>query len=566
MKAQAGRGTNGAGERAAIYARVSTDDQRDNYSIPTQLDADVRYCAERGYTIVGDQFVDAVTGRDTVRRAGTIAAYVDDYTSLELSRPSLNNVFTYADAIGFDVLVVHALDRLARDPYIRQTLERELESRGVRVEYVLGNYDDSAEGEVRKDLDSTFAKWENYKRVERSRRGKNGKATSGKWPHGKIPYGYYADIDAPSGLSVDEAQAQVVRRIFYHFVHENMSIRGIADLLTQEGITTAEGKDKWGKSTIQRYLGNETYIGRKHWGKTRRAKSKQVKAEPQDWIPIQVPAVVDEDTYYEAQRKLKENAVISRRKAKRFYLLSGMVFCELCGRVYAAQTNGPMKNSTKRKSEFQSYRHRSKEGHCTNREISAARLEGMVWEQITRVLIDPLNLRTGYEQAYEQERTQHARKEAHLRTLYETVKRLELQSMNLTQAYTDPEIQMTKAEYLSQRTQLQDKIEAAREQIEQTEGELYRISQPIDLETLEDFASQIRKLLANEQDIPQETKRRILDLLRARVFLSLDDSFRLEGWFSFPEPENEGLSSTSSRHYDRPQQQSPEHVWHVLGL
>jgi hypothetical protein len=47
------------------------------------------------------------------------------------------------------VLIVFSLDRLARDPYIRQTLERVLSSE-AKVEHVLGNYDESIQGESAK--------------------------------------------------------------------------------------------------------------------------------------------------------------------------------------------------------------------------------------------------------------------------------------------------------------------------------------------------------------------------------------------------------------------------------
>lgn len=45
------------------------------------------------------------------------------------------------------MLIVHTIDRLACDPYFRQTIEREVMAHGARVEYVLGNYDESPEGE-----------------------------------------------------------------------------------------------------------------------------------------------------------------------------------------------------------------------------------------------------------------------------------------------------------------------------------------------------------------------------------------------------------------------------------
>ena len=73
--------------RAAIYARVSQDAQRDNFSVPTQVAACLQYARNRGYAVVGHQYVDPETGRDAERG---ILAYVDDLSSRELSRPGLD--------------------------------------------------------------------------------------------------------------------------------------------------------------------------------------------------------------------------------------------------------------------------------------------------------------------------------------------------------------------------------------------------------------------------------------------------------------------------------------------
>ena len=113
---------------------------------------------------------------DVEKNENSIPAYVDDYSCREMNRPSLDAALTYLEEVGFEVVVVHSIDRLARDPYIRQTLEMEFFRRSAKVEFALGNYDDSPEGEVRKDMDATFAKWENAKRVEPCNRGKRGKA------------------------------------------------------------------------------------------------------------------------------------------------------------------------------------------------------------------------------------------------------------------------------------------------------------------------------------------------------------------------------------------------------
>src|SRR5215211_2486041 len=204
--------------RAAIYARVSTDIQRDNFSIPSQIQEIVEFAKKHNLSLVGDRYVNSETGKDTEKSESAIPAFVDDYTSSELSRPGLDAALSFLDRIGFDILLVHAIDRLARDPYFRQTIEREFMARGARVEYVLGNYDQSPEGEVRKDLDATFAKWENAKRVERMNRGKKRKAEMGKFVSGVSPYGYRLNPNEESGLEVYEPESEIVRLIFRLYV------------------------------------------------------------------------------------------------------------------------------------------------------------------------------------------------------------------------------------------------------------------------------------------------------------------------------------------------------------
>ena len=73
-------------QRAALYARVSTDEQGKGYSLITQLEACRKYCDERGYV--------------------TAAEFVDEYSCTELSRPGLDKARELAEGRGFERLVV----------------------------------------------------------------------------------------------------------------------------------------------------------------------------------------------------------------------------------------------------------------------------------------------------------------------------------------------------------------------------------------------------------------------------------------------------------------------------
>lgn len=528
-------------KRAVLYARVSTDIQRDNYSTPSQIAEGIQYSQENVYTIVGNRFVDPENGLDTVRGNGAVPAYVDDFTSRELSRPGLNAALDFLETYGFDVLVIHSIDRLARDPYIRETLEREFEALGAKVEYVLGNYDDSPEGDVRKDLDATFAKWENAKRVERSNRGKRRKAESGLHiGGGRMAFGYYADKLTPGGLAINEAQALIVRYIFELYAVEGLSLYGITNRLNEEKISNYSGQPNWGISSVTKILKNTIYKGQFFYNKRKREGSRLVLRDRSEWIEVSVLPIVEEWLFEEAQKRFEENRKRRRRQPTRFYLLRGMVVCEECERPYASQTQKAGKH--RRVNDAQSYRHRSKFGHCTNRQISARVLEPMVWDDIVNVILDPDALRKGYEASFEQQKATRTRQMSHLESKSRELAKLEQQRQNLNNAYIDPDIPLSKSEYIDQKTRIDDALKFLNDEISELERGLVSIPTPKKLETLEVFTAQIRNRIDNTDPTPQQ-KRKLLEMLHVKVVIRLDGRIRVDGLFI---PNREGLLSTTS--------------------
>ena len=513
------------GKRAIIYARVSTDDQRSNFSVPTQIAECIRYADVHGYVIVGSHYIDPNTGLDESRRNGSVPAYVDDYTSRELNRPGLDAALYYLETVGFDIVIVHAIDRLARDSYIRQTLEREFARRGAKVEYALGNYDETPEGDVRKDLDATFAKWENAKRVERSNRGKRGKAQQGLFVAGRAPYGYVIDKDAVGGLAVNPEQANVVCQVFALYVKQRVSIRGIVQILNHEKAVPYLGGDVWAKSSIKRMLNNTTYAGYFYYNKYKRNGKQLIERDRDEWIKIKTTPIIDAATFHEAQILLRENLETKKRMPSRFYLLAGMVFCANCNRPYSA---GAQKKRSGKIVLF--YRHRLSHGHCRNHLISAHILEPIVWEEIRKIMLDPNRLYEGWAQSREREAESQQRQQAYLEELHRAVSRLEERGQNLTRAYTDPDIEMTKNEYLAQRAQINAELKIATQKIQEIETTFSFLPSPDEFANLEAFASQVRANLV--EDISPQEKRELLELLHVKAIIMVDGSIEIDGWFN----------------------------------
>ncbi len=526
-------------KRAVIYARVSTDMQRSNYSIPTQVAECLRYAEERGYTLHGNQFVDPETGQDVDRVDGVIPAYVDDFTSRELSRPSLDAALIFLEAYGFDILIVHAIDRLARDPYIRQTLEREFHAQGASVEYVLGNYDETPEGEVRKDLDATFAKWENAKRTERCVRGKKRKARSGKFVAGIPPYGYKLAPDSLGGLAVVPEQAKVVRRVFELYAYKHKSLRSIVRTLNEDRVPAYKKGVKWGKSSVSRMLDKTAYIGYFYFNRYDRKVKKPTLKPKSEWIKIPCTPIVDQEIFDLARERRVHNRDVARKQPKRFYLLTGMVFCSECERPYAAQTSTPQTKPSKdgrihRKYPQTSYRHRKSSGHCMNRHVAANWLENEVWEKVLNLLLSPEALREGYKQSLAQQEADIAKKKSLVQTLEEALVKNKKMHQNLSIAYLDPDINMSKQEYLEQKELIETEEKNIQENLSTIHYEIKNLPRPAEIETLEIFAKEIVDGLLTEEEITPERKRTILEMLHIKIILSPDRHIQLNGWFDPP--------------------------------
>jgi len=535
-------------KRAVIYARVSTGMQRDNYSIPTQIADCIQFAENKSYTLIGSQYVDFRTGHDSEAGIGSIPAFVDNFTSRELSRPGLDAAIAFLEVYGFDVIIVHAIDRLARDPYIRQTLEREFIARGAQIEYVLGNYEETLEGEARKDLDAKFAKWENAKRLERCNRGKKWKAESGKFVSGIVPYGYTINAEAIGGLAVIPEQAEIIRKIFHLYVKEKTSIPGILRYLDNTGCKA----EAWAKTTVNRLLENSTYAGYFFYNKSKRIDRKHLEPRPRnEWIRIECQPIIDPELYEKAQAIKEMNRIISRKQPNRFYMLSGMVICNECERPYLPQTLLPSSNLGQkgrqhRKTETQSYRHRLKAGHCLNRQISAKLLEQMVWEKTLNILKNTDGLIKGYRQSFEQQILIYQKRQTHIETLERNLLKVKAKKQKLILSYLDSDFEMGKREFLEQKAILNSEAKEIEYDLAATYLEVNNIMMPVDLEILKKFAADISSGIEPVEKQSPVRKREILRMLHITVRISAEGIVNLDGWFTQSEmPKSDESEKTS---------------------
>ena len=170
--------------RAAIYCRVSTGKQEEEgTSLETQEVGCRAHAGEHRYCVA------------------EACVYREAHTGVELwERKELTRLRDAIRRREIDVLVVYAIDRLARDPVHLGVLLTEAEHHGVRVEFVTEPLDNSPEGQLIRFVRGYAARVEHEKIKERTMRGRRARRDAGKPLPGPRPlYGYIWRDDEKSG-------------------------------------------------------------------------------------------------------------------------------------------------------------------------------------------------------------------------------------------------------------------------------------------------------------------------------------------------------------------------------
>ena len=119
----------------------------------------------------------------------------------------------------------------------------------------------------------------------------------------------------------------MVRLIFELYTEEQLSLYKLAKRLSDMRIPTPTKRPhgQWQAGTVGKIIGNETYAGTWYYGKCQYRK-----VPKEQWIAVDVPAIVDRGTWEQAQRQRKTNRANSPRRTRYKYLLRRRVICGQC--------------------------------------------------------------------------------------------------------------------------------------------------------------------------------------------------------------------------------------------
>ena len=351
----------------AIYARVSTTEQVEGYSLTDQLSSGRSHLLAMNLT--------------------NIQEYIDDgYSGEYLERPALDRLRNDLRNKTIEHIVIYDPDRLSRNLTNQLLLADEIEKAGAKLIFITHDYDASPEGRLFFSIRGAISAFEKAKIRERTMRGKRTKALSGKLVFNDKAFGYNYD-EENSMYIINETEAEIVRLMYNLCAERHYSLRDIMIELRSMGIMNRKGKP-FTLSNIHRIINNEMYAGTKwafkYYGKkTSQYKTTVITRPEEEWIPIEVPAIVTKEIWYTAKQVLANNKFIAERNTKREYLLRGIIKCGCCNRsitgVCRVQNSIEYKYYVCNKNMEDWY---LKTGKCTNTHIRANILEDAVWETL----------------------------------------------------------------------------------------------------------------------------------------------------------------------------------------
>jgi site-specific DNA recombinase len=282
---------------AVIYARVSSDQQREEHTIASQTAALIEFAKNHELEVPKEWIFED-----------------EGYSGATLERPGLERVRDLAAEGQVQVVLAYAPDRLSRKYAYQILLIEELARHGVETRFVKAPQSATAEDQLLVQFQGMIAEYERAQILERSRRGKRYRARSGEVSVlSGAPYGYRYIRKTDETLAsyrVIDAEARVVQRVYEMYTVDGLSMGEITRRLNAEGIPTRKQSARWERSVVWAMLRNPAYRGAAAFGKTRIAGRMRVtralrrrgaivssnsighERPREEWIEIPVPALV----------------------------------------------------------------------------------------------------------------------------------------------------------------------------------------------------------------------------------------------------------------------------------
>ena len=234
--------TPGSKGRAVGYVRVSTEDQTKGYSLDAQRAEIQRYCEQHEYQL------------DRFYSDEGVSAHTDKISK----RPQLSLLLDHAKQQQFDVVLVHTLDRWARNMRVQTEALQILGDAKVGFASVTENIDyTTLEGRLMLTMIGGFAEFFSGQLARHVQKGVRQRVAHGL-PNGSVPFGYLTDEETGIPCPVPD-EAEAVQTAFAKRAAGETNGQ-IANWINAQGLTTRRG-NPFTPGAIRDMLSFRFYLG-----------------------------------------------------------------------------------------------------------------------------------------------------------------------------------------------------------------------------------------------------------------------------------------------------------------
>jgi DNA invertase Pin-like site-specific DNA recombinase len=196
---------------AAIYARVSSDQQKEENTIASQTAALIEFARAQDLSVPAEWIIED-----------------EGFSGASLVRPGLERLRDLAAEGQIQAVLIYSPDRLSRKYAYQVLLMEEFARHGVETIFIKAPHSGTPEDQLMLQFQGMIAEYERAQILERSRRGKRHRAKAGEVSMlCGAPYGYRyirKTSDVPARYEIETADAEVVRLIFEKYTVDGLSI------------------------------------------------------------------------------------------------------------------------------------------------------------------------------------------------------------------------------------------------------------------------------------------------------------------------------------------------------
>ncbi len=311
--------------RSAVYTRVSTNKEDQQNSFAAQYIHYHKMLEESETDTLVEVYADeGITGTSTKKR------------------DNFNRMIEDCRKGKIDRIYCKSVSRFGRNTAECIKIVRELKALGITVYFEKENLDTGIEeNEFRLTMMEFQAQEESISISKNVRIGERYRMENGDYILKTAPYGYDR---FERTIVVNEAEAVIVRRIFYDYTH-GKSIRQIVRELNAEGVPRKNPGEKWKVNIVTYILSNEKYIGDQMYLKRYRTETfpfERIRNHGEHeyyYIEESHEPIIDRETFEYAQQLRKSRVPKCVTEESESSPLSGRIHCANCGKVFRIKNN-----------------------------------------------------------------------------------------------------------------------------------------------------------------------------------------------------------------------------------